>query len=94
MAERDTAVVLDTWPIMRLYDGAQPAATQLRDFLRGRPRARPVISAVNFTEACYILANDYGRDVALRRSRYLRRVLRVEEIDTRTVLPPVDRSGG
>ena len=83
MPRRDAAVVLDTWPVMRLYDGTEPAATEVRDLLR-RPGPRPVISAVNFTEACYTLANDYGPDVALRRSRYLRRALRVEEIDTRT----------
>ena len=81
--ERETAVVLDTWPIMRLYDGAEPAATEVRDLLRG-PGPRPTISAVNFTEAVYILANDYGPDSALRRSRYLRRALRVEAVDVRT----------
>ncbi|MYE09042.1 MAG: type II toxin-antitoxin system VapC family toxin [Acidimicrobiaceae bacterium] len=30
-----------------------------------------------------VCLRDYGHDVALRRSRYLRRALRVEEIDTR-----------
>ncbi|MYB03896.1 MAG: type II toxin-antitoxin system VapC family toxin [Acidimicrobiaceae bacterium] len=67
---------------MRLYDGTGPAATEVRELLC-RQSPRPVISAVNFAEATYILANDYGHDVALRRSRYLRRALRVEEIDTR-----------
>lgn len=28
MAKRDTAVVLDTWPVMRLDDGIEPAATE------------------------------------------------------------------
>ena len=84
MAKRDAAVVLDTWPVVRLYDGTEPAATEVRDLLRRRPGPRPVMSAANFTEVCYILANDYGPEVALRRSQYLRRALRVEEIDTRT----------
>ena len=84
MLKRDPAVVVDTWPVMRLYDGTELAATEVRDLLRRRPGPRPVMSAVNFAEVCYILANDYGPDVALRRSRYLRRALRVEEIDTRT----------
>lgn len=83
MARRDTAVVLDAWPVVRLYDGTEPAATEVRDLLR-RPGPRPLMSAVNFAEVCYTLANDYGPEVALKRSRYLRRALRVEEIDTRT----------
>lgn len=84
MPGRDAAVVLDTWPVMGLYAGTEPAATQLGELLSRRPGPRAVISAVNFAEACYILANDYGADAALERARYLRRALWVEEVDTRT----------
>ena len=66
MAKRDAAVVLDTWPVVRLYDGTEPAATEVRDLLRRRPGPRPVMSAANFTEVCYILANDYGPEVAIK----------------------------
>ncbi len=83
MPERAPAVVLDTWPIIRHYD-REPAAPEVRDLLRRRAGLRPIISAVNFAEVCYILANTYGPEPALSRSRYLRRALRVEGIDTRT----------
>ena len=83
MPERGPVAVLDAWPIIRHYDRDEPAATQVRDLLK-RPGSRPVMSAVNFAEVCYTLANKYGPDIALGRSRYLRRALRVEDADART----------
>lgn len=61
-----------------------PPHPRFQDLLRRSGGLRPVISAVNFAEVCYTLANTYGPELALSRSRHLRRALQVEGIDTLT----------
>ena len=64
-------MVTDTWPLIRHYDGDEPAPSRVRDLLRRGGGARPVISSVNFAEVGHTLANLYGAGAAHREARVL-----------------------
>lgn len=77
------AVVLDSWPLIESYAGNEPAKSTLNQLLDG-PGARPTISAVTFTEVCYIFARDYGQPAAAARADYLHDLLNIEPLDPAT----------
>ncbi len=79
-------MVLDAWPVIEHYDGNDPAASEVGLLLRRPGGLRPVISAVNFAEICYSLANRYGTDAAERESQTLHAVLRIEPPGPSTAL--------
>ena len=78
------AAVLDAWPLVRHYDGNEPAASRVRDLLHRSGGTRPVISSVNLAEVGYTLANLYGATAAQQASRDLLGLMRVEAPDSRS----------
>lgn len=55
------AVVLDTWPVMRMLEGEQPAAAQVADLIDREP---PWMSWINLGEAHYIMRRQRGAPAA------------------------------
>ena len=54
--------VLDAWPVLRRFDGEEPAASAIDGLLK-HPGAA-VMSTVNFAEVCWGLTRDIGPEVA------------------------------
>ena len=51
------AVVLDTWPVIRMLEGEQPVAAQVADLLE---RESPWMSWINLGEAYYTMHRQQG----------------------------------
>ncbi len=51
------AVVLDTWPVIRMLDGEQPVAAQVADLIG---RETPWMSWINLGEAYYTMRRQQG----------------------------------
>ncbi len=61
--------VLDSWAVLRLLEGAEPAAGRVQGIL---DEVRPVMSWINLGEAYYIVRRDQGGDEAHEVVRDLR----------------------
>lgn len=64
--------VLDSWAVLRLLEGAEPAASRVAQVLEA---GRPVMSWINLGEVFYIVRRDLGDDEAHEVVRDLRRGL-------------------
>jgi predicted nucleic acid-binding protein len=76
-------VALDSWAVLRLLEGTDPAATRVQRLL---DRAQPVMSWINLGEAFYVVAGDQGLGEAERVIRDLRPLLRLDLPSERRVL--------
>lgn len=65
-------VVLDSWAVLRLLEGVEPAASRVAQTLAA---GRPVMSWINLGEVFYIVRRDRGDDEAHEVVRDLRRGL-------------------
>jgi predicted nucleic acid-binding protein len=54
---------LDSWPVLALLDGDEPAASMVADAL---DRERPAMSWINLVEVHYRTARDHGKEEADR----------------------------
>ncbi len=54
---------LDSWPVLSLLDGDEPAASMVADAL---DRERPAMSWINLVEVHYRTARDHGKEEADR----------------------------
>ncbi len=68
-------VVLDSWAVLRLLEGAEPVATRVQDLLDREP---PVMSWINLGEVSYIVSRDQGPTEAVRVVQDLRPLLRLD----------------
>jgi len=72
-------VVLDSWAVLALLEGREPAASRIDALLRAdRPADRPVMSWINLGEVAYVVARESGADDADAVVRDLRPRLRLE----------------
>ena len=55
-------VVLDSWAVLRLLEGADPAATRVQSELDGD--VRPIMSWINLGEVFYVVRRLRGHDAA------------------------------
>ena len=74
---------LDTWAILRLLEGAEPAAGRVEQVLA---EGRPVMSWINLGEVFYIVRRDWGDDEAHEVVRDLRLRLDLDLPSERRVL--------
>lgn len=68
-------VVLDSWAVLRLLEGAEPAASRVQALLDD---TRPVMSWINVGEVYYIVRRDQGEAAAVQVVRDLRPRLRLD----------------
>ena len=66
--------MLDAWPVVRLLEGDEPAASALEDLLT-TPTVTAVMSTVNYAETSWALAGDLGLDASHPTVADLREVL-------------------
>lgn len=76
-------VVLDSWAVLRLLEGIEPAVTRVQDLL---DHGRPVISWINLGEVFSILAREQDVGEAEQLVRDLRPLLRLDLPSERRVL--------
>lgn len=76
-------VVLDSWAIMRLLEGAEPAATRVQEAIDS---GSAVVNWINLGEIYYVLARMHGADAALATVRDLESVVATVTPDPSLVL--------
>jgi predicted nucleic acid-binding protein len=76
-------VVLDSWAVLALLEGTEPAASTVQRLL---DRARPMMSWINLGEVFYVVARDQGLAEAEMVIRDLRPQLRLDLPSERRVL--------
>ncbi|MEX0757569.1 MAG: PIN domain-containing protein [Acidimicrobiia bacterium] len=74
---------LDSWAVLRLLEGTEPAATRVAQVLQAE---RPVMSWINLGEVYYIIRRDQGEDQALEVVRDLRLRLDLDVPSERRIL--------
>ena len=77
------SVVLDSWAVLRLLEGSEPAATRVEGLLDSE---QPVMSWINLGEVFSIVGRDQGLEEAERVTRDLRPLLRLDLPSERRVL--------
>ena len=68
-------VALDSWAVLRLLEGSEPAASRVQVLLDDQ---QPVMSWINLGEVSYIVSRDQGRAEAEQVLRDLRPLLRLD----------------
>lgn len=68
-------IVLDSWAVLRLLEGSEPAASKVQDVL---DHEQPVMSWINLGEVFYVVSRDQGPAEAERVTRDLRPLLRLD----------------
>ena len=76
-------IALDSWAVLRLLDGSEPAASRVQDLLGEQ---QPVMSWINLGEVLYIVSRDQGRTEGEQVLRDLRPLLRLDLPTERRVL--------
>jgi uncharacterized protein len=76
-------IVLDSWAIMRLLDGAEPAASRVQAVIDSGDAA---MSSINLGEVLYILRRSVGVESAERTVRDVEAVVRVSLPDRSLVM--------
>lgn len=72
-------VVLDSWAVLALLEGREPAASRIDELLHvERPADRPVMSWINLGEVAYVVVRQSGADDADAVVRDLRPRLRLD----------------
>ncbi len=66
-------VVLDSWAIMRLLDGSEPAASRVQTVINS---GEAVMSWINLGEVRYVLQRARGSDIAAETVRDIEHVVR------------------
>ena len=77
-------VVLDSWAVLRLLEGTEPAASRVQAELDGD--SRPVMSWINLGEVFYVVRRLHGREAAESVVRDLRPQLDLDLPDATRVL--------
>ena len=77
-------VVLDSWAVLRLLEGTEPAASRVQAELDGD--SRPVMSWINLGEVFYIVRRLHGHEAAESVVRDLRPQLDLDLPDAARVL--------
>ena len=77
-------VVLDSWAVLRLLEGTEPAASRVQAELDGD--TRPVMSWINLGEVCYVVRRLHGHEAAESVVRDLRPQLDLDLPDAARVL--------
>lgn len=77
-------VVLDSWAVLRLLEGVDPAASRVEALLEGDDS--PVMSWINLGEVAYVVERVHGADEADRVVRDLRPLLRLDDATQDRVL--------
>jgi predicted nucleic acid-binding protein len=77
-------VVLDSWAVLRLLEGAEPAASRVQTELDGE--VSPVMSWINLGEVFYVVRRLHGHEEAESVVRDLRPRLDLDLPDTERVL--------
>lgn len=77
-------VVLDSWAVLRLLEGTEPAASRVQLELDGD--VRPVMSWINLGEVFYIVRRLHGPEAALSTVRDVRPQLELDLPDEQRVL--------
>ena len=68
-------IALDSWAVLRLLEGSEPAASRVQDLL---DQQQPVMSWINLGEVLYIVSRDQGRAEGEQVLRDLRPLLRLD----------------
>ncbi len=68
-------IALDSWAVLRLLDGSEPAASRVQDLLGEQ---QPVMSWINLGEVLHIVSRDQGRAEGEQVLRDLRPLLRLD----------------
>jgi predicted nucleic acid-binding protein len=68
-------IALDSWAVLRLLEGSEPAASRVQDLL---DEQQPVMSWINLGEVLYIVSRDQGREEGEQVLRDLRPLLRLD----------------
>lgn len=76
-------IVLDSWAVLRLLEGSDPAATRVQDAL---DHEQPVMSWINLGEVFSVVSRDQGPADAESVMRDLRPLLRLDVPTERRVL--------
>ena len=76
-------IALDSWAVLRLLEGSEPAASRVQDLLDDQ---QPVMSWINLGEVSYIVSRDQGRAEGEQVLRDLRPLLRLDLPTERLVL--------
>lgn len=74
-------IVLDSWAVLRLLEGSEPAASRVQDLL---DEQQPVMNWINLGEVLYVVIRDQGTTEGEQVLRDLRPRLRLD-------LPPEQR---
>jgi len=77
-------VVLDSWAVLRLLEGTEPAASRVQAELEGD--SRPVMSWINLGEVFYVVRRLHGHEAAESVVRDLRPQLDLDLPDATRVL--------
>ncbi len=77
-------VVLDSWAVLRLLEGTEPAASRVQAELEGD--SRPVMSWINLGEVFYVVRRLHGHEAAESVVRDLRPQLDLDLPDANRVL--------
>lgn len=77
-------VVLDSWAVLRLLEGTEPAASRIQAVLEGA--SQPVMSWINLGEVFYIVRRLHGHEAAESVVRDLRPQLDLDLPDATRVL--------
>jgi len=77
-------VVFDSWAVLRLLEGTEPAASRVQLGLDGD--VRPVMSWINLGEVFYIVRRLHGHEAALSTVRDVRPQLELDLPDEQRVL--------
>lgn len=76
-------VVLDSWAIMRLLDGAEPAASRVQSAI---DTGEAVMCWINLGEVAYVLRRARGAEVAEQTVRDIEHVVRAVFPDRTTIM--------
>lgn len=68
-------IALDSWAVLRLLEGSEPAASTVQDLLDDQ---QPVMSWINLGEVLYIVSRDQGRAEGEQVIHDLRPLLRLD----------------
>ena len=66
-------IALDSWAVLRLLEGSEPAASRVQDLL---DEQQPVMSWINLGEVLYVVSRDRGKAEGEQVLRDLRPLLR------------------
>ncbi len=68
--------VLDSWAVLRLLEGTEPAATRVQSLIDSEPN--PVMSWINLGEVFYVIRRDQGAQEADQVVRDLRPLVHLD----------------